>query len=87
VKRFGLKNNVVASVEIELDDGLLVVDYDYSPATPDYFCPSFGNWLPGDGEDFCINSVVNEHGEEVDDTDDDEIKRLVFEQSERDGAF
>jgi hypothetical protein len=33
------------------------VTYDYSPGTKDYFCASFGNWLPGDPEEVELEKV------------------------------
>jgi hypothetical protein len=33
------------------------VTYDYSPGSKDYFCQSFGNWLPGDPPEVEIEKV------------------------------
>jgi len=33
------------------------VYYDYSPGTSDYFCKSFGNWLPGDPPEIEVENV------------------------------
>jgi hypothetical protein len=33
------------------------VTYDFTPGSDDYFCKSFGNWLPGDDPEVEIEDV------------------------------
>jgi hypothetical protein len=33
------------------------ISYDYSPGSKDYFCQSFGNWLPGDPPEIEVEDV------------------------------
>ncbi len=38
--------------EIECD-----VEYSYTPGSGSYFCPSFGNWLPGDPPEIEVKLI------------------------------
>jgi len=44
-------------------------EFDYTPESRKYFDKSFGNWLPGDQEDFEVTSATDEDGNEVELTD------------------
>ena len=43
----------------------ITFEYNYSGGSDDYFDKSFGNWLPGDPEDFEVTSAEDEDGNQV----------------------
>lgn len=50
-------NRIIYTRETDEDTFELEVTYRFMPGTSDYFCPTFGNWLPGDPAEFEVLSA------------------------------
>jgi hypothetical protein len=67
VKRRRFQRNEVSATLTDSEDRAVAIRGTYHAATRDYFCKSFGNWLPGDPEDIDIlGGEAEDEGANVD---------------------
>jgi hypothetical protein len=66
MKRRPSRNEVSATL-YDSEDRAVAIRGTYHAGTSDYFCKSFGNWLPGDAEDIDIlGGEAEDEGANVD---------------------
>ena len=78
---------IQTTIEVHGEELDVTVEARIDPGSLDYFCPSFGNWLPGDAPELQLQSVLGQSGEEllglIDEGTMDELHDRLWEEWDR----